>query len=274
MTPTFIHQRGAVFATSSLRTLTKKSLRCKAFGSALDIHFSSVLQLLLLAEVNAQPMRLKSEFADSLRKYGILVDKHFVGRVFKAWGYSCKNGKFLQRNKFTKSNMRYVISSVPAFPQIPCIRYYISYVPAIRQIPWHLAHFLDEASYADIGESLAVFLPAVDNVCSARVRGYTEQGRALRVQRGGQLGAVQPTVTVTVVTNLRANSGFWVSNPRMGSNNALDFLECVVDLLDQQVSESERDWLTSFGSRCSCQAMYSCSTTPASTRPTACATFF
>lgn len=61
------------------------------------------------------------------------------------------------------------------------------------------------------------------------MRGISEIGRAVRVARGSLHAG--DSYSITVLTSLRHPNGFIVSNPRRASNNAVDFLLYLVDLV-------------------------------------------
>jgi len=64
--------------------------------------------------------------------------------------------------------------------------------------------------------------------------GVAPAGRSVQIPRVNHLAA-SPTVFVTLVTDLRSPKGFFISNPRVGSNTSWDFLSLIIDLLQTNV---------------------------------------
>jgi hypothetical protein len=73
-----------------------------------------------------------------------------------------------------------------------------------------------------------------------RKMGVSERGRAVHQPRSRfELGG--NTYTVTVLTDLTLPSGFVVSNPVIGTNSAIDFLEFVITMIERRVRLTFRD---------------------------------
>jgi len=130
--------------------------------------------------VQADPVRTRQQFAHSLVKFGIRIDRHFVGRVFSKWNVTTKRVGWKSWLKFTASNLRY----------------YADFVTAVRLIPWHRIHYLDESSYSDRSAFSCLFalLSAVRSAlashcriassCRSRACGPRAERSALESPRG------------------------------------------------------------------------------------------
>lgn len=206
-------------------------------------------QLVLLAELRANPCRTLGQFAEVLSSAGWNCNGDFVRSRFSLHGISLKLAKRKHRNKFAIKNILYTGQ-------------YLAFIRGV--VDWHRVKFVDESSYESKCELCcvqAVVLPFCSHsqLCCSFVRclsrwrldaeravfvvraalfakrGWAEKDRELHVMIGaGEYGA--KTVSITCVTTLDDPTGTFISNPRVGTNKAEHWLEFVLRCIQQRVS--------------------------------------
>jgi transposase len=124
--------------------------------------------------------------------------RRWVGNVFKRWKLTKKQISWWCENKFTLLN----------------IRYYITYTIEIKQIDPFKIHYEDEAKFEDKDLSMK--------------HGYAFAGQALVQQREQKLGH---SYTAFALTDLRSPDGFVLGQFHTGNNNAVDYLEFILECL-------------------------------------------
>jgi hypothetical protein len=170
-----------------------------------------VFQSVLITELRIDPLRTQQQLARSLETYGFAVSKGFVQRACKRIGFSSKGVSHKHENKFSIEN----------------VLYYADFLTLIRTVPWITLKFSDEASFESRSASeLSQLLSHL--VCAGliKARGFAELDRRLEVKMDRAQWAAT-TFSVSVLTDLSADNGFFVSDPTYGSNDSQDWIEFI-----------------------------------------------
>lgn len=122
----------------------------------------------------------------------------WISRCFKRWRYSHKVAKYKSPLKFTPQN----------------IQRYVNHIIGIQSLPILQLKFLDECHF--------------DSKDCLRKKGVGPRGRAMNAVLPFDAGV---RYSVTLLTSLDQANGTVVSTPRTDSNDALDFLDFLIDLM-------------------------------------------
>jgi transposase len=157
------------------------------------------------------------------------LNEDWVSRHLGLMGFSLKDIQHKHIAKLTVAN----------------IIYYAHYTSAVIFIPRLRLKFADEAHFNSLGMHcmhcfyVFLFVSCFHGMCASfctecqRVKGFSELGRRLSVFN--RQGTDDWRYSITITTDLTLPDGVYISNPRVSSNTAVDFLLYVIELLQAGV---------------------------------------
>jgi len=143
-----------------------------------------------------------NEIITEMANSGWKINKSYLSRLLKRWGWSRKIKLRKQVNKFKVQNLAY----------------YITFLVEVKKIPWSKLKFLDESSF-----------------CSCELQrkfGISPTGTpAVKADSDAMYTADGETFTVFLMTSL-TDDGPIAFHMREGTNDQWDFTEFIISLVD------------------------------------------